>query len=224
MSAGDAANPGYPGLMNGLPGSLRFGAGDAGAIGREFSGGAGGGGATFNRPSTANGQPDVQDFTMTRPIDTSGKNGIGLSRQPFQQQRLSLFNRTDIMNIVDDAQRLDAELRADGVDALVRQNVLLHFEHPNILQDALLLAQQDISNVLRIARTQEGINFGRENAFSGVPGAGLVGVVVNAVLHLVTLEGLVNLPAPTGPVAIPCGTDGCDVYVGDRKVQFGHEL
>jgi len=64
MSAGDAANPGYSGLMNGLPGSLRFGAGDAGAIGREFSGGAGGGGATFSRPATAVGQPDVGDFTI----------------------------------------------------------------------------------------------------------------------------------------------------------------
>lgn len=164
----------------------------------------------------------VGSYIMEGVFNASGGAGVKATRlTPQSNSRTQSeatrpkLNRTDIDNIGTEAERLFLLLSRQGVPGLIEHNPLLANESPYDLETALMLASNDVAAIMIQSKSQA---LGQDV----VDTAPFVSGPFNSnwLPRLVSAFNNIFSPNATGPVAIPCGMGGCDLYVGEHRIEF----
>jgi hypothetical protein len=158
----------------------------------------------------------VRGFTF---LDSGGPRLESMSsvRAPFgplPSQNRSI-NRTDVRNIRDEADRLLNQFDILGEQGLILQNPALVLASIDDLRLALIVASTQV-NLVRFRA--EAHLLGRA-ALDSLP-LQTAPLSPRGIGWMLTVLDYVFPPKATGQVAIPCGLNGCEVYVGAKKIDF----
>ena len=200
------------------------------ATGYTSPAGVGGASSAFGQSASAQTGDLTASATVGRTTSemSGGKfaNGAseGMTTGEFAQSEVSEtqsdelrppLNRTDIKNIARESKRLFDQLSEEGVPGLIEQNPMLAHESAHDLEMALVIGSSDVTRIMIQSNMQD---LGQVV----VDSAPFVSGPVNSNWIPRAKSAFENLfpPPATGPVAIPCGMNGCDLYVGQYEIEF----
>lgn len=136
------------------------------------------------------------------------------------------LNASDYKAIASEAERLYEIFSSGGSESFLEQNIHLRGLSRGQLESALQAALHDTTEIALLSRSQQAVLVGRTLG-GGLslpdPGGNIflrIGVAAVNLFRGTQPSISLHMQKPYGVVGIPCGANGCDVWIGDRQVDF----